>query len=155
MVTYKKILPVAITLIIIVFISIVFFVSCNDRQLFFEIDCDECFTNKPDSIDLVIDVSTKYGKNGYIDIIIYEGKYEDNKIYLIDSANYSPYYVFVPVEKQFTACAIYKNMSGENLLVIDGSRTKLKKEYDECSETCWYVKFTDIDLRVKFNDFFE
>jgi hypothetical protein len=121
--------------------------SCNEKLYTGDVNCDECYTDKPESADLVIDVTLN---NQYyqVPIVVYKGDVEENVVVAVDTADYTPFYVLVPVDEKYAVKAEYKK--GESVLyVIDGTKIKLRSVTDACDEPCYIIEGETMDARIK------
>lgn len=127
--------------------------SCSEKIFTGDVDCDECYTGKPDKADLVIDL-TFNGRYSEIPVTVYKGDVEDNEVISIDTAYSSPYLVYVPVDTRYSVKAAYKK-GDVTLYAIDGTKLKLMTVSDACDEKCYIVVNDKLDARIKkdFLDF--
>lgn len=83
-----------------------------------------------------------------ISITLYEGMYSNNNTclnnYLTTDASF---FVNLPLNKDYSVKAEYKR-NGKSIYVIDGTRMS-KKEVSVCDTSCWSLKGTIIDVRLK------
>jgi hypothetical protein len=121
--------------------------SC-DYPIFFQINCSECYTDEPNELEIAVTVN-KNDENQRIPITIFFGPFEDNKIALIDTVTSNKNYYWLQTNKQYTLMAeYYKN--GRRYIVISGLNFNMYKDYESCSEPCYYVFSTDVDLKLKY-----
>jgi len=138
-----------LTLIFLLFIA----ESCNEKLYTGDVDCNECYTEEPEDADLIIDltINSQYYR---VPVIVYKGDVEDNKIIAIDTVDYSPFIVYVPVNEKYSVKAEY--IKGEStLFVINGTKLKVLSVSNACDEACYVIKGESLDARIKkgFLDF--
>jgi hypothetical protein len=78
--------------------------SCGEKILTGDVDCAECYREKPDSADLEISL-TFNDEFTEVPLVVYKGDVEDNNIEYIDTAYESPYFLYVPVDKKYSVKA--------------------------------------------------
>lgn len=140
-----------LTLIIIILVLLSW--SCGEKIFTGDVDCDECYTGKPDKLDLVINV-TLNSRYKFVPVTVYKGDVEDNEVVAIDTAWSSPLYVYVPVDEKYSVKAEYKK-DGTTLFVIDGTKPKAKLVTNACDEECYVIVNETLEARIKkeFLDF--
>lgn len=115
------------------------------------IDCNECYTFKPDSADLIVFL-TFSGDFDSIPLVIYRDVIGENNIDYIDTA-YStldnPYYLYSKVNQKYVVKAEYKK-GEKTIYAVDRSKIKVKRVTGECDEDCWVVEGGELDAKLKF-----
>jgi hypothetical protein len=139
-----KLINMRLTLITIVLL--IFTWSCGEKIYTGDVNCDECYTDKPENADLIIDLTID-GRNPEVPVIVYEGNVEDNKVITTDTVDYSPFYVYVRVGKEYAVKAEYKK-DNATLFVIDGTKLKVKSA-DACDTKCYVIDGETLDARIK------
>jgi len=127
--------------------------SCDEKIFTGDVNCDECYTDSPDSADLVINLTIN-NKFPRVPLVVYKGDVEDSQVVSIDTADYSPFYVYVPVDKKYSVKAEYKK-DDATLFAIDGTKLKVLVVTDACDEKCYVIEGESLDARIKkdFQDF--
>lgn len=123
--------------------------SCGEKVFTGNVDCNDCDPERPASADLVIDftVNNKYPA---VPFTVYYGDFEDNKIAYTDTAYATPYYVNVPVDRNYSVKAEYK--SEETIVyVIDGTKLKVLAVTEACELRCFVIENEKLDARLKQN----
>jgi hypothetical protein len=126
--------------------------SCGEKIFTGDVNCDECYTEKPVSADLVINltINNKYPR---VPIIVYKGDVEDSQVVSMDTADHSPFYVYVPVNENYAVKAEYSKDDAK-LFAIDGTKLKLLVVTDACDAKCYVIEGESLDARIK-NDFLD
>jgi len=78
-------------------ILVAFLCACNEKIFTGNVNCDECYTEKPGDADLVINLTIN-NKYPAVPITVYKGDVEENDIVMTDTALTTPFYVFVLVD---------------------------------------------------------
>ncbi len=134
--------------IIILLLLIPLIYSCEEKIFTEGINCEECYREKPDSADLIIELTMNDNYN-IIPLIVYKGEVEDNDIEYIDTAYGSPYYLYVPVNKRYSVAAEY-NSGSTKIVAIDGTDLKIKHVRAACDQRCWIIEGQDMNVRLKY-----
>ncbi len=122
--------------------------SCEE-YIGFNVDCSECYSVKPDSADLILELTIDQ-ENPEVRIVVYRDHYEGQDVEYIDTARESPYYLFVPVHAYYSATAEYNTDQGK-IKAVDGDRLKVKHVSEACDLECWIVQGGELDLTLKYN----
>jgi hypothetical protein len=136
--------------IIIIFVLWITY-ACDEKLFTGDVNCDECYSKKPDSIDIVLHVTINNSTNSIVPVLIYKdditsGQFIDT-IFCSNSSN--P--VFVEADNNYSAKAIYQS-SERIVYVVDGIKQKLKSVTGACTdkESCWIVENTDLYLELVY-----
>lgn len=143
---------------IIILVTVLFFVisfSCGKDSVFFDVDCDECESEKPDSAYLLVRLSFS-DLNDSIPLVFYRGKIEDNVVEWVDTATYAlysdgDYELFSPVNKYYSIKAEYKTSDGRKITAVDGNKFATRHVTDVCDEDCWLMRGKVLDVRLKYD----
>ena len=127
--------------------------SCGEKILTGDVDCAECYREKPDSADLEISL-TFNDEFTEVPLVVYRGDVEDNNIEYLDTAYESPYYLYVPVDKKYSVKAEYKK-SDAILYAVDGTKLKVLLVTDACDAECYVIENETMNAEIKkeFSDF--
>ncbi len=131
-----------------VLLLVILMYSCNEKIFTTAVNCEECYQEKPDSADLVIEL-TFNDKYDAIPLTVYKDKVENDDIEWIDTAYGSPFYLLVPVDKYFSVAAEYNADSGK-IIAIDGTKIRIKHVSGECDEDCWIIEDDDLNVKLKY-----
>ena len=142
-------------IIAIVVVFILFCNSCDKKWITFNIDCNECYTNKPDSSDLILEFSEEYIGSEGIQFILYEGDVENNNIIKIDTSYTGKFYFYTQVNKNYSVRSNYKTKDNKTYSVINGTKLKTKYVEDVCDNNCWVIVNDEIDLKVSYPEYFK
>lgn len=127
--------------------------SCDEKVYTGDVDCDECYTEKPQQADLIIDLTIS-NRFGNVVVNVYEGEVEDNQLVLTDTVDYTPFYAYVKVDKKYAVRAEYRK-GIETLYVVDGTKLKVMSVSDACEDACYVIEGEAINATIKkeFLDF--
>jgi hypothetical protein len=127
--------------------------SCNEKIYTGDVDCSECYVPRPDSVDLIIDLTIN-NEFSAVPLVIYKGDIEDGVIEWIDTAYASPYYLYVPVDRRYSVKGEYRR-GNKKLFAVDGTNVKVLLVSDACDAECYVVENVTMDIRIKkeFLDF--
>jgi hypothetical protein len=129
--------------------------SCGEKLFTSNVDCEECYAEKPENVDLIVYV-TLNDEFQEVPIVIYRGDVEDDQIVQVDTVleDENPYYLYVPVGKRYSVKAKYEK-DDATLYVVDGTKPKVLKVTDACDTECYVVEDVTLDARIKesFLDF--
>lgn len=134
----------------VIVISIIFYfnTSCEEDIFAFNVDCSECYIEKPDSADIIVKISIN-AQNDSVPIKIYKNQVEDNEIEYIDTATSEEYYLYVPIDEFYSVTAEYNYNDSVTLVVVDGDKLKVKLVTDVCTDDCWVIRGGILDVRIK------
>jgi hypothetical protein len=131
----------------VVFAIVLICFSCDEKLYTGDVDCNECYIDRPSKADLIINVTVDY-KFPAVPIVIYEGNIEEGKIVFSDTAYSSPFQVTVKVNQRYAVRAEY-NANGSTYYGVDGTKIKVLTVSDACDETCYVVEDERMDVRLK------
>ncbi len=137
-----------ITLYITLSFILFLFAYCEEKVFTWDVDCDECYTIKPDSVDLIINW-TKNADYQEIPLLLYKGKAEEGEFIDTFYCFEDPAYIWVKADEEYSAKVIYES-EDRTVMVVDGTRQKLKHVSDICDEPCWVSTEADLYLELKF-----
>jgi hypothetical protein len=131
------------------------FWSCDEELNPDNINCAECYYEKPYYGSLKVHV-TLNTDNLAVPVVFYKQKFsdkiKDNPDYIewIDTMTTSTYYLHeVVMNNYYSAVAFYKGKNGEEIRVVDGDEiiTRLVSTY--CGDACYIIRGGELDLRLK------
>ncbi len=124
--------------------------ACDDKIRTLEIDCSECYQEKPDSADIIIHLTID-SRNNKIPLTIYRGTINENIIEYFDTAAASPYYLYVPVGKEYSVKAKY-SVNGKTIYAVDGDKLRVKHVSDVCDTDCWVIRGGELNAKLKYSN---
>ncbi len=139
-------------LTLVVLLLLIITGSCEEKVYTGDVDCDECYTEKPQYADLIIDL-TIANRFGNVIVNVYEGEVEDNQIVLTDTVDYSPFYAYVKADKKYAVRAEYKKGS-KTLYSVDGTKLKVLLVRGECGDDCYVIEGESMNATIK-EEFFD
>ncbi len=132
---------------VLTYIIILLAFSCEQNPFVLDVNCDECYYEKPDSADLIVDLTINE-ENPYVPLVFYKGKVEEGLIEWIDTAYTETLYLYSPVEQYYSIKAFYK--SGEQTIIsVDGDKLGTTQVSDVCDYDCWVIRGGILDVRLK------
>ncbi len=117
--------------------------SCNE-YLGLTVDCDDCWGFRPDSADLIINLTIN-SSHPEVPIVLYRGNIESGQVDYVDTARKSPYTLYSAIDQYYSVTAEYK-VDGKTIIAVDGDEMKAKDATASCDFECWIV--TDGNFRV-------
>jgi len=126
-----------------------FFTSCQDKIFTGTVNCDECYSPEPDSVQLILHI-TLNNQFSSVPVVLYKGNI-DNGI-LIDTfdCNKDPVNdIWVKANSTYSAKAIYGCVN-DTIMVVDGTKQQLKKVTGQCNSDCWVIEGNDLYLKLAF-----
>lgn len=134
---------------ICVFLALIVIISpsCGEKLFTGDVNCDECYTDKPDYVYLEIN-ATLNGENPAVPFVVYRGIVEDDQVEFADTLYESPYYLNVKADNMYSVKAIYKK-SDATLYAIDGTKPRILLASGVCDSDCYVIKDVTLDVRIK------
>ena len=124
--------------------------SCNEDIILFEVDCSQCYVERPEEGPMTIKV-TLNEENQEVPITIYLNEYEKNQVRYRDTACYESITVDVYPDRYYSVRAEYK-VGDKTVYAIDGDKVELLKASSQCDSVCWVIQGGEVDLRLKYQD---
>jgi hypothetical protein len=121
--------------------------SCGEKIFTGDVDCSECYREKPDHADLVIDLTFDADFQA-VPVVVYKGDVEDNQVMCRDTAFSTPYYCYVPVNARYSVRAEYKK-GASTLFAIDGTKLKILLVTDACDAECYVIRGGKLNATIK------
>lgn len=135
------------SILIITFILLLIGFSCEEDPFVFDVNCDECYINEPDSADLIVDITINE-ENPFVPLVFYRGDVEEENIEWIDTAYSETLYLYSPVNEYYSIKAFYKS-GNQTIIAVDGDRMKTSMVSDVCNYDCWVIRGGVLDVRLK------
>lgn len=129
-------------------IIIAFQFACTDKVFTFDVDCNECYSEQPDSVDLIIHW-TKNSNFQEIPILLYKGPIAQGEFIDTFFLFGNPAYIWVKSDEEYSIKGIYE--TGERtVMVVDGTRQKNKRVTDYCDYDCWVIIDEELDIELRY-----
>jgi hypothetical protein len=132
---------------IFLLIVLLFCGSCDEKIFTGNVDCNNCYLDKPEKGDVRVNVTITY-KYPAIPVTIYYGDIDDNNVVVIDTVYSTPVYYYLPVDRRYSVKAEY-NFNGIKKYVVDGTNFKTLKVTDACDAYCYVFSNDKMDARLK------
>lgn len=122
------------------------FLGCEPEDMMLEVDCDECYSYKPDSANLIVRLTIN-SENDSVPLTFYRGPFEKGEIDWQDTATTGEFYLYSALDREYTVRAIYQ--SGEKTIVaFDSDKMVIRDAGEECGYPCYIVKGGIFDLQL-------
>jgi hypothetical protein len=133
-----------------IFSIIIFFCSCQDKIFTGTVNCDECYSNKPDSVVLILHI-TLNNQFDTIPIVLYKGDIDKGKLIDTFDCFKDPVDdIWVKADTIYSVKAIYES-SDRTVMVVDGtSKRQLKRVTGQCDTECWVIEGNELFLKLAF-----
>ena len=118
--------------------------SCD---IFPNVNCDDCYSNKPDSAEIKMSFSIN-SENPIVPLVVYKGKVEDRKVEWIDTTNKETFYLYVKIDQYYSVVATYKS-GARTIYAVDGDKITTRYVTDACKEDCYIITHNELDVRLK------
>jgi hypothetical protein len=137
-----------IVISITVTIAASMFLSCDNMESTVNVNCNDCYSPKPDSVDMELDltINDDYPE---IPVIIYKGNINSGVVVDTFYCWKSKAIIYLKAEETYSAKAIYKT-NERTVFVVDGVQQKLNKITTGCSAECWTISGTALDLELVY-----
>ncbi|MBN1132338.1 MAG: hypothetical protein JXR52_09040 [Bacteroidales bacterium] len=126
-------------------IALIKMVSCEPEDWMMT-DCNECFSYKPDSADLIIYLTIN-SENDSVPLIFYRGKQEEGNIDWIYTATSDELRLYSEVDQLYTVKATYRS-GEETIIAFDADRMTILNANEDCGYPCYLIKGGIFDLRL-------
>jgi len=130
------------------FLTLVLFSVCEEKIFTWDVDCYDCYQEKPDYVDLIIHW-TKNEDYPEITVVLFKGKVDQGELIDTFYRSEEPAYIWVEAEAEYSAKAIYES-NNRTVIVVDGTKQKLKQVSEACDEPCWVATDAELFLELKF-----
>jgi hypothetical protein len=140
----KTIIKVIILLTLVLSFNIS---GCEQEDLAFYTDCDNCLETIPDSADLIVTVTID-DENPFVPLTFYVGDYEDGVIDYIDTTWTEELFLFSEIGTEYAVKATYQK-DGETIIAIDGDKLRVVDGSGDCYPPCYFIRGGTLDVRLK------
>jgi len=143
----RKIKHISSFILIVILAVSIKITGCEQEDLDFYIDCNDCLTAPPDSASLIVYVTIN-DDNPFVPLVLYLGDYEDNVVDYIDTAYNDTLLIYSEVGINYSIKATYL-VDEEPLVAIDGDKLRVVDGEGECYPPCYVIRGGTLDLRLK------
>jgi hypothetical protein len=133
-------------------VFIILSVSCDEKIFTGDVDCNECYAEKPEGVYLEIEVTLR-AEFPEVPIVVYLGDIEEDQVEWIDTVYESPYYLYVEADRKYSVKAEYAREDA-TLYAVDGTKPKILRVTEACEFECYVIVDEMLDVTVK-NDFLD
>ena len=134
--------------LLLLFCIIICLSGCQEKIFTGNVNCDECYSNKPDSAILYIDVTIN-DKYPVVPLVLFREEFEKNLVDYEDTTDIGDYWIWVAIDQEYSVKVEYAYDS-DTIYVVDATKLKVKRVTEECEDVCWVVVHDRIDARLKF-----
>jgi hypothetical protein len=127
--------------------------SCGDEYLWSDVNCDECYTDKPKVGPVTVNVSID-SENKRIPIRIFKGEYKESyrtdlsKAIQIDTLEEESAIYDLDVNEYYSIVAEYSS-NGKKIIAVNGDKLKIYRVSDSCDGECWIFRGGKLDATLK------
>jgi hypothetical protein len=121
--------------------------SCNEKIFTGDVDCNDCYYDKPDEAELIIDLTINYKYSNPL-VTVYKGDVENNDVVSVERTESTPYYLSVPVDNKYSVSVEYHS-GNKTVIAVDGTNLKVLRVSDACDDVCYIIENDRIDLTLK------
>ena len=120
-------------------------VACDEKPYLGNVDCSECYQDKPSECLLSVDLTLPATGRG-VPLVIYRGNMEDGQVERIDTAYWTPYEHWAAIDHEYSVRAEYF-VNNATVYVVDGTKAELRVSND-CDTQCYVIVNTGMDARL-------
>jgi hypothetical protein len=127
--------------------------SCKEKIFTGDVNCDECFVDKPDSLYFTLNV-TLNDKFTDVPVLIYKGNSIENGefidtffCYIENGVRYDQAYL--KTNENYSAKAIYID-NERTVYVVDRIKNKNKLVTSTCDQDCWVNENYELRLKLAY-----
>jgi hypothetical protein len=121
------------------------FTACEPEDWILDVDCNECFSYKPDSASLIVYLTIN-AENDSVPLAFYKG-YVGEAIDWQDTATGTEFRLDAAVGTTYTVLAEYRK-GQRTILAFDSDEMTLSDFGEECGSPCYMIKGGIFDLRL-------
>lgn len=112
--------------------------SCEPEDWLTNIDCSECFYNRPDTASLIVHVTINE-ENDSVPLTFYRGTMSSGVIDWKDTATTDEFYLPAEIDAVYTVEARYRSGT-ETILAYDSDKMTLSDYGEQCGDPCYIVR---------------
>jgi hypothetical protein len=143
----KKIPIISKILLLLILAFSIKFSGCQQEDLDFIVDCDNCLEFKPDSADLIVYVTIN-DENPFVPLVYYIGNYEDGIIDYRDTARTEEIFLYSKIGVDYTVKATYTK-NGKPIVAVDEDKLRIVDGQGDCYSPCYFIRGGTLDVRLK------
>jgi hypothetical protein len=133
---------------VVIFFTVIGLFSCQEKIFTGNVNCTDCYSNKPDSVDLKLHITLKNNKER-VPVLLFHGNIDSGQFIDTFFCNEDPFFVYVAANNEYAAKAIYK-LTDRTIYAVDGTKQKLQRVSSQCDTTCWVIEGVDLNLKIAF-----
>jgi len=120
-------------------------VSCEPEDWLFNVDCNECFSFRPDSASLIVYVTIN-AENDSVPLTFYRND-RNGVIDWQDTATTEEFYLSAEVDAIYTVEARYRS-GNETIIAYDSDKMTLSDFGADCGDPCYIVRGGIFELQL-------
>ena len=114
------------------------FTACEPEDWMLTVDCQDCYSYKPDSADLIVYLSID-ALNDSVPLTFYRGSYEEGVIDWQDTATTEEFFLYSEMDRTYTVKATYRS-GDQTIIAFDSDKMHIYNGSAECGSPCYVVK---------------
>jgi len=122
-------------------------VSCEPEDWLTNIDCSECFSFRPDSADLIVNLTINE-ENDSVPLTFYKGQLGSGLIDWHDTATTEAFYLSAEIGAVYTVEARYRD-GMKTILAYDSDKMTLSDFGADCGDPCYIVRGGIFELQLR------
>lgn len=143
----RKIKHISSVVLIVILVISIKISGCEQEDLDFYIDCNDCLSAIPESANLIIYLTIN-DENPFVPLILYRGDFEDNIEDYRDTAYEEIHTIYSEMDMSYSIKATYQ-VDGKPYVAIDGDKMTTENGDEECYSPCYIIRGGTFDLRIK------
>lgn len=133
-------------ILLVIALSVKFY-GCEQEDLDYVIDCDNCLEVMPDSADLIVSVTIN-DENPFVLLTFYRGNYEDGEVDFVDTTYTEERLLYSKVGVEYSVKATYMK-NGAPVVAVDGDKLRIVDGQGDCYPPCYFIRGGTLDVRLK------
>lgn len=123
------------------------FSSCEQEDLDFYFDCDNCYDSIPvwDTLWVQLTINEE---NPFVPLTFYVGDIETGEKDWVDTSYTEEFWLTGLVDVEYSIKAEYKK-GDQTIIAVDSDKIKAVDGSEECVPPCYYVRGGTLDVRLK------
>lgn len=128
---------------------IVLYSSCEEKIFTDDVDCSECYVDKPSDFEIEVSLTTEGIENDSVMLLLYTNTFDPYNVIDTFYTKSSPFYILVRINQEYAVAAHYFKNS-RTIVAIDGTKPIVKRVSSACDEVCWVVENTTVNVELKY-----